>query len=115
MIDEMFDSSVRSKGDLVGVFEYDGETAYFYLYETGRECGHKVVGAIRIMSGDPDFEQADLVIHWDAGETKVGLFIRGELCAAFESNGAKYGGDYRRGAQAQIPTEILLALRRSDE
>lgn len=33
--EEMFDSSTRSKGDLAGVFEYDGETGYFYSMSVG--------------------------------------------------------------------------------
>ncbi len=37
--EEIFDSCVREKGDLAGVFEYDGEAGYFYLYETKRGQG----------------------------------------------------------------------------
>ena len=28
---EMFVSAIRSSGDLAGIFEYDGETGWFYL------------------------------------------------------------------------------------
>jgi len=108
---ELFDSRSRSKGDLAGVFEYDGDTGYFYLYETPNGCGQKVVGAIQILSGDPDFEQADINVRWDARETKVGLFIRGQLCAAFDSEGGtKYGGNYHRGVELRMPSEILMAF-----
>src|SRR5688572_449218 len=72
-VDEMFDSSVRSAGDLAGVFEYDGETGYFYLYKNERDSGQKVMSAIRIVDGDPDFKQEDISIRWDAAETRVGL------------------------------------------
>ena len=66
---EMFDSAIRSTDDKAGVFEYDGETAYFYLYETKGNLGHKVVGAIHILTGMSDFKQKDVAIHieiWDA-------------------------------------------------
>jgi hypothetical protein len=38
---EMFESASRANGDLAGVFEYDGETGYFYLYETKETRGKK--------------------------------------------------------------------------
>ena len=34
---DIFDSSIRRAGNLAGVFEYDGENAYFYLYDETRE------------------------------------------------------------------------------
>jgi hypothetical protein len=48
MTDEMFDSSIRSAGDLAGVFEYDGETGYFYLYDSVGSSNQRVLGAKRI-------------------------------------------------------------------
>lgn len=109
--DEMFDSAVRSAGDRAGVFEYDGEAAYFYLYETnGSDC-QKVIAAIRVFSGNPDFEQEDVSIRWDDGESKVGLFIRGQLWAAFDAQAnGKYGGNYRPDVEAEIPSEIGAAF-----
>ena len=108
----MFDSSTRSKGDLAGVFEYDGEVGYFYLYECGGDAGQKVAGAIHILSGEADFEQADLTICWNESEKRVGLFIRGQVCAVFDADsGAKYGGNYRRGVQAHMPSEVLKEFK----
>jgi hypothetical protein len=107
----MFDSSARSKGDLAGVFEYDGEAGYFYLYECGGEAGQKVVGAIRILTGEADFEQTDLSVRWAGSERMVGLFICGQLCAAFDADsGAKYGGSYRRDVQTYMPSAALNAF-----
>jgi hypothetical protein len=40
---EIFVSSVRSTGDLAGVFEYDGETGYFYLYRAKGASGKKIM------------------------------------------------------------------------
>lgn len=108
---EMFESALRSKGDSAGVFEYDGETGYFYLYETKVDEDQRVVGAIRVLSKRPDFEEKDIVVRWNATEEKVGLFIRGELWAAFDGRtGTTYGGNYCAGAQAKISSEITRAF-----
>jgi hypothetical protein len=103
---EIFDSSLRKAGDLAGVFEYDGETAYFYLYATEGEHGTKVLDSIHVLSGEPDFTERDIAIRWDLGEQKVGLFIRNVLWAVFDSDHRrKYGGDYRPGARPTVPPE----------
>lgn len=104
---DMFDSAVRSAGDLAGVFEYDGETGYFYLYETGGAQGHTVSGAIRILVGDPDFDETHVSVRWDASEMNVGLFIRDELYAAFDGDGRiGYGGEYHTNTRLQIPPVV---------
>ncbi len=81
-LEEMFDSSVRSAGDFAGVFEYDGETGYFYLYDMSREESQRVLAAIRVVGTKPDFDQDSIEIKWDKAERRVGLFIRGALWAA---------------------------------
>jgi hypothetical protein len=103
---EIFDSCVRSADDLAGVFEYDGETGYFYLYETGGGTGQKIRDSIRIVAGELDFGDADVSIRWDHDEQKVGLFINNRLWAVFDSRSrAKYGGDYRPGVMPLLPPE----------
>jgi len=98
----MFESVIRAKGDLAGVYEYDGETGYFYLYQTGPN-GNKVLGAIHVLSGMSDLADEDVQIRWDHENEKVGLFIRTELWAVFDArDGAKYGGDYEVGALPQL-------------
>lgn len=105
--EEMFDSSVRSTGDLAGVFEFDGDVAYFYLYNNEAAEKHKIIGAIRILAGTPDFEEADVEICWDQTESKVGLRIRGSLWAVFDAGtGERYGGNYKAVANAAIPASI---------
>lgn len=108
--DEIFESSVRSSGDLAGVFEYDGDTAYFYLYKIENESGQKVMSAIQIVFGQSNISQTNVAVRWDASETKVGLFINNQLCAAFDSSGNKYGGDCRKSMQTQIPPEVFTTL-----
>jgi hypothetical protein len=107
----IFEDATRSAGDRSAVFEYDGDTGYFYLYNAQGEQGRKVVAAIRVLHGDSDLQQEDVAIRWGADEGVVGLFIRGQLWAAFDDRtGARYGGDYQTGARPEIPCEIADAF-----
>lgn len=111
MSDEIFESAPRSSGDLAGVFEYDGETGYFYLYQTVGSEGQKVLSAIHILSTDPDFNHSDLAVRWDLKEERVGLFIRGQLWAVFDGHErTKYGGNYRSGAHPALSPEIVRSF-----
>lgn len=102
---EIFDSAVRPAGDLAGVFESDGDTAYFYLYATGGDTGQKVLDSIHVFSGEPDFAEADVSVRWDSEEQKVGLFIKGVLWAAFDcTRRTKYGGSYKLGGKPSLPS-----------
>lgn len=104
---ELFDSAVRAKGDLAGVFEYDGEVGCFYLYKTTAVQGEGVIGAIRVIGAPLDFEENDMSIRWNADDTFVGLFIRGQLWAVFEGTSGKgYGGTYQPGQRAMIPASV---------
>jgi len=108
--DEFLESSVRSSGDLAGVFEYDGETGYFYLYATHEE-GKKILGALHVLSGRRTFEKVDVEVRWDATESLVGLFIGGNLWAAFDSStGAGYLGDYAASVRPELPPRVSAAL-----
>lgn len=105
-MEDIFESTVRTAGDLAGVFEFEGEASYFYLMQTGNADGQKIVGAIRVCTGRPDFLGSDILIKWDEDENKVGLMIRGELWAAFDCHGAKFGGDYHPDGTAKISSDI---------
>jgi hypothetical protein len=110
-LEEMFDSSVRSTGDLAGVFEYDGQTGYFYLYAMSREEGQKVLAAVRVIVTKPDFDKKSIEIKWDKTERRVGLFIGATLWAGFDTKtGAAFGGDYAAGAQPKVPQEVVQAF-----
>jgi hypothetical protein len=90
---EIFASSVRSTGDLAGVFEYDGETGYFYLYRTKGGGGTKIIDALHIISGPVDFARDDVSIQWDDSETKVALFVNKTMWAVFDCTlSQKFGG-----------------------
>jgi hypothetical protein len=104
---EIYESAARIAGDLAGVFEFDGDTSYFYLYKTSGSPGQKVLGTIHIVSGIPDFKAKDIAILWNRNETAVGLFIRLKLWAVFDSKtGMKHGGNYDAQGQPNIASEI---------
>ena len=107
---DIFDSAIRRKGDLAGVFEYDdtdgppNATAYFYLYEVHGEVVGRVIGAIHIRSGAWAITEADIAVQWDKDEKRVGLFIFGTLSAAFDgATGASYRGAYGKDFNVEIP------------
>jgi|SRR5215471_7761908 len=108
---DMFQSAVRPDGDLAGVFEYDEDTGYFYLYETKGNEGRKIVSAIQVIVGSPDFEEGDVTILWDVSEVMVGLFIKGQLWAVFDAKTReKYGGNYVANMKPLIPERVTRAF-----
>jgi len=93
MESEIFESSVRSHGDLAGVFEYDGEDSYFFLFDLTKDKGKQCSGVISVNSADADLETSDIAIKWSRSEDIVGLYIGGRLWAAFDQNGRKFGSN----------------------
>ncbi|QKD04530.1 hypothetical protein [Mesorhizobium loti] len=107
---DVFDSAIRTKGDLAGVFEYDeagdpqNATAYFYLYRAQGSVPGSVVDAIHIRSGTWAISGSDIAVRWDKDERRVGLFVFGSLSAAFDTEaGTKHGGGYGKDFHADIP------------
>jgi len=108
---KLFDNAVRSRGDLAGVFECDGETAYFYLYDLSRDDNNKILDSIYIMSGLANFSNSDIAVRWDSREERVGIFIRNRLWAVFNaSKKTKHGGSYRTDAEPSIPEDELSSV-----
>ena len=98
---------MRSFGDLAGVFEFDGETGYFYLCDQTREPTQKIIDRVRILSFKPDFSDHDVLVRWDDSEKRVGLLIRRELWAVFDAQAkTKHGADYLPQARSTVPAEI---------
>src|SRR5690606_36751720 len=103
---EIFDSVLRARGDLAGVFEFDGETGYFYLYATNGSEGQKVADSIHIVAGNPAFDASDVSFRWDLKDEKVGLFIRNTLWAVFDCRRrTKFGGGNMPGGQPSVPVD----------
>src|SRR6185312_13752110 len=112
MAEELFDSAVRSRGDLAGVFEYDGETAYFYLYDVTREQEHRIVDAIHVLSGESDLTAQDDEVRWDDDESRVELFLRETQWAVFNvTTREKHGGNYSPHSKPKIPTDEAFRAR----
>ena len=106
----LYVTASRRRGDLAGVFEYDGETGYFYLDQLDDGRGGKVLDALPVVTGPPDFEGEDVDVRWDDAEHHVGLFIRGTLWAALASTRAAHGGSYRPGSQPRLPEHVARAF-----
>ncbi len=101
-----FVSAARVKRDFAGVYEYDGETAYFYLYQMRDGAGGNVADQLRIHVGKITLQEEDVRVVWDATESKVGLFLKGCLWATFNlRSGEKFGGNYEEDRLPQIPKE----------
>lgn len=106
MTHELFDSAVRGEGDLAGVFEYDGETGHFYLYDLSRDDQQRIIDSIHVFSGATDLGESDVAVRWDDRGERVALFLRGVQWAVFNSvTGRKFGGGYRDGGAPSIPPE----------
>jgi hypothetical protein len=107
-MEDLFESAIRSSGDLAGVFEFDGETGYFYLYRLNAPEGNKVLDAIKITVGRPPYSAADLTIEWSADDLLVCLKIAGRVCAVFDTQGPhKFGGTYVPGRDSEVPPAVL--------
>ncbi len=61
MAPEMFVTASRCGGDLAGVFEYTEGAGYFYLYRPAGKDRERILGAIHVCSGAPDFAEPDLL------------------------------------------------------
>jgi len=111
-VEEIFESASQATGSLAGVFEFDGETGYFYLYETEAPDEQKIVGSILIFRDVPDVSGMEIAIRWDRQERRVGLFINDQLWAVFDSvSGEKFGGDYRPNTAANISPDVAACFQ----
>jgi hypothetical protein len=110
MTKELFESATRENGDLAGVFEYDGETGYFYLYDVTARKGHKIVDFIHIFTGrNTELTPTDALVRWDNAQQRVGLFLRGVQWAVFNpASGTKHGGGYRVDGSPNIPPQEVI-------
>lgn len=91
------------------MFEHDGETVYFYLYDQPLSDHPAVLEAIHVHTGALDFSESDVDVRWNEDEETVGLFIRDDLWAAFSGN-TGYGGDYRPGVRPDVPKSVVASF-----
>lgn len=112
-MDELFESAVRSSGDLAGVFEFDGEVGYFYLCVTGEKQDSKILDSMGIFLNTPMSSLPSIAVEWDASEQNVGLVINGILWAVFDcANGEKFGEAYSKNTKPNFPTDVAQGFRR---
>jgi hypothetical protein len=107
----IFTSSVRSAGDLAGVFEYSDGVGWFYLYDLRKDKGSRVVASVHIVSVLPEFDENDIDIRWTKLEDKVGFFVRHEVWAVIDQNYASWGGNYRSGSVSSVPERLSNEFR----
>jgi len=99
---EIFESATNNDGRFAGVYEDDGETAYFYLYDLAGDG--RILDHVLIHSGEGGPLESDVTIRWDNRGEKVALFIRGELWAWFDPVAReKQGGNYVAGSTPDFP------------
>jgi hypothetical protein len=109
-MDEIFESAMRSAGDLAGVFEFDGEVSYFYLYRVSALSGNEILDAMKISVADSAIELGDVRVRWSADEKLVFLVVKDQPCAVFDcEHNEKYGGDCTAAA-AHFPATIVARL-----
>lgn len=109
---EMWLALPRAAGDYAGVFEHDGRVGYFYLYEVNGPEGRKVRCALRVVGDDQGLHDGEVGLLWDGEERMVGVMIRGQLCAAFDSStGEKFGGEFApSGSGTGLPQWVREAF-----
>jgi hypothetical protein len=83
MDDDIFLHRIHSAGRYAGVFEADDRVSWFYFWDLNRR-GQKILGAVQVYGGPLNFTADDVEVRWYDDETKIGVFIRGELGAYFD-------------------------------
>lgn len=108
---EIVESAVRSSGDRAGVFEYDGDTCWFYLY-LPRASTNRILATVHVCDGCADLNANDILVRWNEQEQLLGLFIRGTLWAAFDATSdLGFGGKYRPGSEPSVPSWMTAAFK----
>jgi hypothetical protein len=91
---EIFVCDVGREGRYAGILHGDDAVTWFYFHDLAAQ---KVLGAVQVYRGVPNFTEADVEIRWNDDQTEVGVFIKGELGACFDLvRGWGYPGTYSR-------------------
>lgn len=111
MENAIFESSIRTTGDLAAVFECDDEGGYFYLFDLTKEKGRQARAVIMVSTQGVDLRAPDVSVRWNASGEIAGLCIDGDLWAAFDQQGGRYGGCYGTQKSPCIPPEVIRRFR----
>jgi hypothetical protein len=93
MENSIFESSMRSFGDLIAVFESDRDGGYFYLFDITKDEGRQARGVVEIDTLT-DLRASDVSVCWSVTEEFVGLFLAGTLRAAFDRDAQAYKANH---------------------
>lgn len=107
----IFESSIRTSGDLVAVFECDHDGGYFYLFDLTKEKGQQARAVIEVSDRGVSLLGSDISVRWNASEEFAGLCIRGDLWAAFDEHGGRYGGSYGMAEAPSIPLQVTRQFK----
>lgn len=111
MENEIFESAVRTSGDLAGIFEYDDEGGYFYLFDLTKNNGSQARGVIFVTPKNTDFQPSDVSVSWNEAQDIVGLYVHHDLWAAFDQQGRKYGGIDETQKTPSVPAAVIEQFR----
>jgi len=107
MENDIFESAIRTSGDLAVVFECDHDGGYFYLFDLTKEKGQEARAVIEVSERSVVLDRSDISVNWNASEDIAGLRIDGELWAAFDLHGRAYGGSFGKQNVPRIPPEVI--------
>jgi hypothetical protein len=107
----IFESSIRTSGDLAAIFECDEEGGYFYLFDLTKEKGRQARAVIVVSEHGVDLQGSDVSVRWNTSEEIAGLCIHGDLWAAFDQHGRRYGGSYGAQNAPSIPPEVIRRFK----
>jgi hypothetical protein len=102
-------SAARSAGDLAGVFEYDGEVAYFYRYSMETPERPRITGALKVFSGSRQLSESEIRVAWTQDEGCVGLYIQDVLYAVFSVDQG-FCGAYETRTPVELPPEVRCSF-----
>ena len=103
----IYKSSLGPEG--VGAFfEEEEGVGWFYLFDDRREETKKIVTALKICSRGHGLKGKDLKLVWDKTGIKVGLQIRGEVWAVFDTRTLKsHSSRYTPDGEPGLPPRAV--------
>jgi hypothetical protein len=112
-MEEIFESETNSAETLAGVFEFDGEASYFYLYKILEGDEYEILNNIRIqINSSPDFNSSDIEILWQSRDRFLCLKIKNIIWAVFDiQSNQTYGGNYSLNEVPKIPLTICKMIQ----
>ena len=83
---DIFAESANTTRTYSAFFEADDVVGWYYLVMKPDEPDSKIICAMQIMHGIPDFAESDLDVRWTDDDMKVGVFIKSKLYGYYDLN-----------------------------